>query len=191
MPSVGFRLLGCHLSAVVYRLSAVRCVCLGAAMRFCPGSCINRLMWVLGQKSLSRFAKTGVFRVSGQFPCPVCTSIVLCENRDSMLISGLAVFRRFCLSGMWTLRIGLSWSSKMVRNCVLGQRFLLRRKRQSIDACTGANSRPRTIGRGPVAGVERDVVMIAPGSPTRKAGRNHAVWLQPPHIACITVYSGV
>ena len=25
---------------------------------------------------------------------------------------------------------------------------------------------------GPVAGVERDVVMIAPGSPTRKAGRN-------------------
>ena len=41
------------------------------------------------------------------------------------------------------------------------------------------------------SGVERDVVMIAPGSPTRKAGRNHAVWLQHPHIACITVYSGV
>lgn len=33
--------------------------------------------------------------------------------------------------------------------------------------------------------------MIAPGSPTRKAGRNHAVWLQHLHIACITVYSGV
>ena len=44
---------------------------------------------------------------------------------------------------------------------------------------------------GPVAGVERDVVMIAPGSPTRKAGHNHAVWLQPPHITHITVYSGV
>ena len=125
--------------------------------------------------------ENGCFSRTGTIPvAPVCTSIVLCENRDSMLISGLAVFRRFCLSGMWTLRIGLSWSSKMVRNCVLGQRFLLRRKRQSIDACTGANSRPRTIGRGPVAGVERDVVMIAPGSPTRKAGRNHAVWLQPP-----------
>ena len=136
--------------------------------------------------------ENGCFSRTGTIPvAPVCTSIVLCENRDSMLISGLAVFRRFCLSGMWTLRIGLSWFSKMARNCVPGQRFLPRRKRQSIDACTGANSRPRTIGRGSVAGVERDVAMIAPGSPTRKAGRNHAVWLQPPHIACITVYSGV
>lgn len=45
---------------------------------------------------------------------------------------------------------------------------------------------------GPVAGVERDVVMIAPGSPTRKAGAPiMPVWLQPPHITHITVYSGV
>ena len=122
--------------------------------------------------------ENGCFSRTGTIPvAPVCASIVLRENRDSMLISGLAVFRR--------------WFSKMARNCVPGQRFLPRCKRQSIDACTGANSRPGTIGRGPVAGVERDVVMIAPGSPTRKVGRNHAVWLQHPHIACITVYSGV
>lgn len=95
-----FSSAGCHLSAVVYRLSAVRCVCLGAAMRFCPGSCINRLMWAPGQKSLSWFAKTGVFSRTGTIPvAPVCASIVLRENRDGMLISGLAVFCRFCLSG--------------------------------------------------------------------------------------------
>lgn len=182
----------CHLSAVVYRLSAVRCVCLGAAMRFCPGSCINRLMWVPGQRSLSWFAKTGVFSRTGTIPvAPVCTSIVLRENRDSMLIRDWLYSADSVCRGMRTLGIVLSWFSKMARNCVPGQRFLPRCKRQSIDACTGANSRPGTIGRGPVAGVERDVVMIAPGSPTRKAGRNHAVWLQHPHIACITVYSGV
>ena len=182
----------CHLSAVVYRLSAGRCVCLGAAMRFCPGSCINRLMWVPGQKSLSWFAKTGVFRVPGQFPLPrfarqsfyVRTGTV-CRFRD-WLYSADSVCRV-----MWTLGIVLSWFSYMARNCVPGRRFLPRCIRQSIDACTGANSRPGTIGRGPVAGVERDVVMIAPGSPTRKAGRNHAVWLQHPHITHITVYSGV
>ena len=44
--------------------------------------------------------ENGCFSRTGTIPvAPVCTSIVLCENRDSMLISGLAVFRRFCLSG--------------------------------------------------------------------------------------------
>lgn len=119
--------------------------------------------------------ENGCFSRTGTIPvAPVCTSIVLRENRDSMLISGLAVFRRFCLSGY------VDFGDCLV--LVLENGPKLR---------TGANLRPGTIGRGPVAGVERDVVMIAPGSPTRKAGRNHAVWLQHPHIACITVYSGV
>ena len=44
--------------------------------------------------------ENGCFSRTGTIPvAPVCTSIVLRENRDSMLISGLAVFRRFCLSG--------------------------------------------------------------------------------------------
>ena len=133
--------------------------------------------------------ENGCFSRTGTIPvAPVCASIVLRENRDSMLISGLAVFRRFCLSGYVDFGDCLVL---VLENGLPGQRFLPRCKRQSIDACTGANSRPGTIGRGPVAGVERDVVMIAPGSPTRKAGRNHAVWLQHPHITHITVYSGV
>ena len=174
------------------RLSSARCGCLGVAMRFCPGSRINRLMLIPGQKSLSRFEKTGVFRVPGQFSLPryerqsfYVRTGTTCRSRDWRYSADSAC------RGMWTLKIGLSRFSKMGRNCVPGQRFLPRCKRQSIDACAGANSRPGTIGRGPVAGVERDVVMIAPGSPTRKAGRNHAVWLQPPHITHITVYSGV
>ena len=44
--------------------------------------------------------ENGCFSRTGTIPvAPVCTSIVLRENRDSMLISGLAVFLRFCLSG--------------------------------------------------------------------------------------------
>ena len=44
--------------------------------------------------------ENGCFSRTGTIPvAPVCTSIVLRENRDSMLISGLAVFCRFCLSG--------------------------------------------------------------------------------------------
>ena len=44
--------------------------------------------------------ENGCFSRTGTIPvAPVCTSIVLRENRDSMLISGLAVFRRFCLLG--------------------------------------------------------------------------------------------
>ena len=44
--------------------------------------------------------ENGCFSRTGTIPvAPVCTSIVLRENRDSMLISGLAVFRVFCLSG--------------------------------------------------------------------------------------------
>ncbi len=130
------------------RLSSARCVCLGAAMRFCPGSCINRLMWVPGQKSLSWFAKTGVFRVPGQFSLPryerqsfYVRTGTACRSRD-WLYSADSVCR-----GMWTLGIVLSWFSKMARNCVPGQRFLPRCKRQSIDVFTGTNSCPEE-GRG-------------------------------------------
>lgn len=136
--------------------------------------------------------ENGCFSRTGTIPvAPVCTSIVLRENRDSMLISGLAVFRRFCLSGYVDFGDCLVLVLENGPKLRTGTTISAPVQTQSIDACTGANSRPGTIGRGPVAGVERDVVMIAPGSPTRKAGRNHAVWLQHPHIACITVYSGV
>lgn len=44
--------------------------------------------------------ENGCFSRTGTIPvAPVCASIVLRENRDSMLISRLAVFCRFCLSG--------------------------------------------------------------------------------------------
>lgn len=127
--------------------------------------------------------ENGCFSRTGTIPvAPVCTSIVLRENRDSMLISGLAVFRRFCLSGYVDfgdcLVLVLENGPKLRTGTTISAPV-----QTSIDCvCTGANSRPGTIGRGPVAGVERDVVMIAPGSPTRKAGRNHAVWLQHPVV---------
>ena len=41
-----------------------------------------------------RFSRTGTILVA-----PIRASIVLCANRDNMSISGLTVFRRFCLSG--------------------------------------------------------------------------------------------
>ena len=176
-------------------------------MRFCPGSRINRLMLIPGQKSLSWFAKTGVFRVPGQFPLPrYAASIVLCANRDNMSISGLTVFRRFCLSGYvdfenWSCPGSQKWAEIAYRD----NDFCPGSKRQSIDVFTGTNLCPEE-GEGlrngaghhcgwrqirvreqwdeaPVAGVERDVVMIAPGFPTWKAGHNHAVY---PHAPCST-----
>lgn len=163
LPAAGNRLpdaicrfssAGCHLSAVVYRLSAVRCVCLGVAMRFCPGSRINRLMLIPGQKSLSRFEKTGVFRVPGQFSLPryerqsfYVRTGTTCRSRDWRYSADSAC------RGMWTLKIGLSRFSKMGRNCVPGQIRAQRRGRGApqwrwASLWLEANSRPGTIGRG-------------------------------------------
>lgn len=174
---------GCQMPSVGCRLSVVGC-----QMRLSRRSdaILSRFVhqsFDVGTRTeiIVLVCENGCFSRTGTIPvAPVCTSVVLRENRDSMLIRDWLYSADSVCRGMWTLGIVLSWFSKMARNCVPGQRFLPRCKRQSIDACTGANSRPGTIGRGPVAGVERDVVMIAPGSPTRKAGRNHAVWLQHP-----------
>ena len=89
------------------RLSSARCGCLGVAMRFCPGSRINRLMLIPGQKSLSRFEKTGVFRVPGQFSLPryerqsfYVRTGTTCRSRDWRYSADSAC------RGMWTLKIG-------------------------------------------------------------------------------------
>ena len=155
------------------RLSSARCGCLGVAMRFCPGLRINRLMLIPGQKSLSWFEKTGVFRVPGQFSLPrYAASIVLCANRDNMSISGLTVFRRFCLSGYvdfenWfvpvlkngpKLRTGTTISVPVANVNRLtfspGQICAQRRGRGApqwrwASLWLEANSRPGTMGRGP------------------------------------------
>mgnify|MGYP000763817664 CR=1 FL=1 len=155
------------------RLSSARCGCLGVAMRFCPGSRINRLMLIPGQKSLSRFEKTGVFSRTGTIlVAPIRASIVLCANRDNMSISGLAVFRRFCLSGYvdfenWFCPGSQKWAEIAYRDNDFcpgrnvnrltfspGQIRAQRRGRGApqwrwASLWLEANSRPGTMGRGP------------------------------------------
>ena len=152
MPSVGFSSAGCHLSAVVYRLSAVGCVCLGAAMRFCPGSCINLPILFVGVCGLWGLA------------CPSSRKWPEIAYRDNDFCPGRNVNRLTLSPGQFVPRGGEGFRNGAGHHC--GWRQIRVREQWDEDL---------------VAGVGRDVVVIAPGSPTRKAGRTHAVWLGTAH----------
>ena len=117
--------------------------------------------------------ENGCFSRTGTIPvAPIRASIVFCANRDNMSISGLAVFRRFCLSGYvdfenWFCPGSQKWAEIAYRDNDFcpgrnvnrltfspGQIRAQRRGRGApqwrwASLWLEANSRPGTMGRGP------------------------------------------
>ena len=93
---------GCQMPSVGCRLSVVGCrMRLSRRSDAILSRFVHQSFYVGARTEITVLVcENGCFSRTGTIPvAPVCVSIVLRENRDSMLISGLAVFCRFCLSG--------------------------------------------------------------------------------------------
>ena len=169
----GSRQPGCQMPSVGCRLSVVGC-----QMRLSRRSdaILSRFVhqsFDVGTRTeiTVLVCETGVFAYRDNSRCPGLHAIVLRENRGQYVDFGIGcippiLFVGVC--GLW----GLSCP---------GSRKWPEIAYRDNDFCPGANVnrltpvpgqiRARgTIGRGPVAGVERDVVMIAPALPHGRPG---------------------